>query len=43
MARFYGTKIKNGDINPKTGLAWVLADVPTMWRSATEAWLASNL
>lgn len=42
MARFYGLKIKNGEINPKTGAAWVLADVPKLWRDATAAWLAAN-
>lgn len=42
MGRFYGLKIKNGEINPKTGAAWVLADVPKLWRDATAAWLAAN-
>ena len=42
MARFYGTKILNGEINPKTGAAWVLADVPRLWRSATAAWIEEH-
>lgn len=42
MARFYGTKIKNQEINQKTGAAWVLADVPQLWRSATAAWIKAN-
>ena len=39
MARFYGTKILNEEINQKTGAAWVIGDVPRLWRSATAAWL----
>lgn len=42
MGRFYGTKIKNGEINPKTGEAWTLEDVPKLWRNVTAAWLAAN-
>lgn len=42
MGRFYGLKIKNGEINPKTSAAWVLEDVPRLWRNATAAWLAAN-
>ena len=42
MGRFYGLKIKNQDINPKTGEAWKLEDVPRLWRNATAAWLAAN-
>lgn len=42
MGRFYGTKIKNAEINPKTGEAWTLEDVPRLWRNATTAWLAAN-
>ena len=42
MARFYGTKILNEEINQKTEAAWVLADVPKLWRSATEAWIQTN-
>ena len=42
MARFYGTKISHGEINQKTGEAWKLEDVPTRWRTATEAWLEAN-
>ena len=42
MGKFYGMKIKNGEINPKTGEAWVIADVPRLWRKATEKWLEEN-
>lgn len=42
MGRFYGTKIKNGKINPATGEAWTLNDVPKLWRKATEKWLNEN-
>lgn len=39
MAAFYGTKILNGEINPKTGAAWVIGDVPRLWRARTQTWL----
>lgn len=42
MGAFYGTKIKNEEINPNTGEAWTIADVPKFWRKATEKWLADN-
>ena len=42
MGRFYGLKIKNGEINPATGEAWTLNDVPKLWRKATEKWLNEN-
>lgn len=42
MARFYGTKILEGEINQRTGEAWKLEDVPTRWRVATAAWLEAN-
>ncbi len=42
MARFYGTKILNGDINPKTGVAWTIDDVPRLWRNATATWIAEH-
>ena len=42
MGRFYGTKIKNGEINPATGEAWTLNDVPKLWRTASENWLNEN-
>lgn len=34
MGRFYGIKVKNGDI--------VLEDVPALWRSLTRTWLKNN-
>ena len=42
MGRFYGTKIKHGDINLKTGEAWILNDVPALWKNATQRWLNEN-
>lgn len=42
MGAFYGTKIKNKEINPKTGKAWVIDDVPKLWKKSTEKWLAEN-
>lgn len=33
MALFYANKIKNEEINPKTGAAWDLDDVPKLWTS----------
>ena len=42
MGRFYGVKILNGEINPKTGKEWKLEDVPKLFRAATAAWLEDN-
>ncbi len=42
MGAFYGNKILKGTINPKTGEAWKLADVPKLWKAATEAYLATH-
>lgn len=42
MAAFYGTKIKKQEINPKTGEAWTINDVPRLWRAATQAWLDAH-
>lgn len=42
MGRFYGIKIKNGEINDATGEALKIEDVPKLWRKATEKWLAEN-
>lgn len=42
MGRFYGTKILNAEINPKTGEVWTLEDVPRLWRHATEVWLEQH-
>ncbi len=39
MGAFYGSKIRNGEINPKTGNAWKLGDVPSFWKAKTEVWL----
>lgn len=42
MGKFYGTKIKNSEINPKTGESWKIEDVPPLWKKSTEKWLADN-
>lgn len=42
MGAFYGNKIRNGELNPKTGEAWMLKDVPSFWRNKTENWLEDN-
>ena len=42
MGAFYGTKIKNSEINPKTGEAWKIEDVPKLWKKATLKWLEEN-
>ncbi len=39
MGAFYGSKIKNKEINPRTGKEWTLEDVPSFWRKKTEEWL----
>ena len=42
MGAFYGTKIKNKEINDKTGKTWEIGDVPKLWKKKTEEWLAEN-
>lgn len=42
MGAFYGNKIRNGEINSKTGKAWILEDVPKLWKAMTEKWLKNN-
>lgn len=42
MAAYYGTKIKNGVINSKTGLPWTIEDVPAGRRAETIAWLEEH-
>ena len=42
MGAFYGNKIKNKEINNKTGKAWTLEDVPFFCREKTEQWLKSK-
>lgn len=42
MGAFYGTKIRNGEVNPKTGEPWKLEDVPTYWREKTADWLKTE-
>lgn len=42
MGRFYGTKIKNSEINMNTGAAWTINDVPKLWKTATQNWLNAN-
>lgn len=36
MVKFYLTKIQNETINPNTGEAWKLEDVPKLWRAKVE-------
>ncbi len=42
MGAFYGNKIRAEEMNPKTGEAWKLEDVPSFWKSKTKQWLGSN-
>ena len=42
MGAFYGNKIRNEEINTKTGEPWKLEDVPAFWRGKTEKWLEEN-
>lgn len=42
MGAFYGSKIRSGEINPATEKAWTIDDVPKLWRTKTETWLAEN-
>lgn len=42
MGKFYGLKIKAGEINMKTGEPWKVEDVPKLWRAAAEKWLSEN-
>jgi len=42
MGSFYGRKIRMGEVNPKTGAAWALEDVPAYWVAATKKWLEKN-
>ena len=42
MGAYYGTKIKEGEINPKTDAPWTIEDVPKLWRNATIKWLAEH-
>ena len=39
MGTFYGTKIKDSEVNTKTGEAWKMEDVPVYWRAKTADWL----
>ena len=42
MGKFYGVKITNEEINPKTEKVWTIEDVPKLWRNATQKWLEEN-
>lgn len=42
MGAFYGTMIKNGEINPDTGEAWTLDDVRLYWRPKVKKWLEAE-
>ena len=39
MAKIYCRKIMAGDINPATGEAWKINDVPDRWRDEVQALL----
>ncbi|MBO6239807.1 MAG: hypothetical protein J6O61_03055 [Butyrivibrio sp.] len=39
MGEWYGKKIINEVINPKTSKAWAMADVPKLWKAKTQKWL----
>ena len=36
MVAFYVRKIKNGDLNKKTGEPWSVEDVPDVWKDKVE-------
>ena len=42
MIAFYGNKIKNGEINPKTNKVWVINDVPKFYKAKVKTWLKNN-
>jgi len=42
MGAFYGSKIKDGEINPKTEKIWMIGDVPSYWKEKVEDWLKRN-
>lgn len=42
MGEWYGKKILNKVINPKTDRAWVIDDVPKLWKPRTIAWLEQH-
>ena len=37
MVDYYVAKIKDGEINAKTGKPWCVEDVPTLWRKKVAA------
>lgn len=42
MAKIYYRKIVAGDINPATGEAWKIEDVPERWREEVQELLDGN-
>jgi len=42
MAMLFATKIVCGDINPRTGVAYIFADVPTALKAAVALELINN-
>ena len=42
MAKIYYRKIIAGDINPATGEAWKIEDVPERWRAEVQELLNGN-
>lgn len=43
MGAFYGKKILSGEINPGTGKAWALEDVPPYWKKKTAEWMEGGV
>ena len=43
MGEFYGKKIAAKEINPKTGEAWTIDDVPKLWKAKTLKWLEEHV
>ena len=42
MGEWYGKNILHGTINNKTGKAWVIEDVPRLWKPRTIKWLEEH-
>lgn len=42
MVAYYVAKIEDEEINPKTGEAWKVEDVPKLWKSKVEAEIAKD-
>lgn len=42
MAKLFLNKIRSGEINPTTGEAWKLEDVPMLWQFEVQSLLESE-